>query len=109
MWGLFRDDDALEANRGALERIGDAASAEELRLNEAMLLTHIGRPLDALALLDEIGEVERRVPARSAGVRRAPCAGCHGALRDGCRRRRAAFAEHAEFPSRSPCRGRVCT
>ena len=98
MWGLFRDDDALEANRIALERIGDAAGAEELRLNEAMLLTHIGRPLDSLALLDEIGEVERPRARSLRAFAGLPALAATGRCATAAEGAASAFAEHAEFP-----------
>ena len=108
MWGLFRDDDALDANRVALERIGDAAGAEELRLNEAMLLTHIGRPLDALALLDEIGEVERPRARSLRAFAGLPGAGRHRALRDGCRRSRVGVCRARGVPGTDRHAGGGC-
>ena len=54
MWGLFRADDALEANGLACDRVSDPVGKEELLLNKAMVLTYAGRPLDALAVLAPI-------------------------------------------------------
>ncbi len=51
MWGLRRPDEALAVNDDARERLRDRPGAEELTLNEALLLTYAGRPLDALAVL----------------------------------------------------------
>jgi DNA-binding CsgD family transcriptional regulator len=51
MWGLHRNDEALAVNAGARRRAGDRRAAEELALNEALLLTYAGRPLDSPALI----------------------------------------------------------
>ena len=112
MWGLFRDDEALDVNRVVRDRLGDGAGAEELTLNEAMLLTHSGRPLDALTLLEPIGRQLRprarslrafaEIPALAATGRCATRGGCghpsvHRAGRaprpDGHARRRGAPAD----------------
>ena len=52
MWGLSRHDEALEVNRAARDRLSGHRAREELTLNEAMLLTYSGRPLDTLAVLE---------------------------------------------------------
>ena len=57
MWGLQRYDEALSVNNEAKDRLEDPAGAEELTLNEAMLLTYSGRPRDALALLEPVAEL----------------------------------------------------
>jgi len=51
MWGLLRADEALKVNRLTSDRVSDPSGQQELVLNEAMLLTYAGRPLDALAAL----------------------------------------------------------
>jgi ATP/maltotriose-dependent transcriptional regulator MalT len=60
MWGLLRHGEALDVNRRARERLGSRPAADELTLNEAMLLTYSGRPRDALAVLDGVGELADR-------------------------------------------------
>ena len=51
MWGLRRNDEAVEVNNRARDRLQDPQGIEELTMNEAMLLTYSGRPLDGLAVL----------------------------------------------------------
>jgi DNA-binding CsgD family transcriptional regulator len=55
MWGLHRNDEALAVNTDARRRAGDSRAMEELALNEALLLTYAGRPVDALALIGTLG------------------------------------------------------
>jgi DNA-binding CsgD family transcriptional regulator len=57
MWGLRRHEEALEVNRAASARLGARPGAQELELNEAMLLTYSGRPVDALAVLEPLGDL----------------------------------------------------
>ncbi len=52
MWGLSKPTEALEHNRAARDRLSGHPSHSELTLNEAMLLTYSGRPLDILSVLE---------------------------------------------------------
>ena len=52
MWGLSKPTEALEVNRAARDRLSGHPSRSELTLNEAMLLTYSGRPLDILSVLE---------------------------------------------------------
>ena len=52
MWGLSKPTEALEHNRAARDRLSGHPSRSELTLNEAMLLTYSGRPLDILSVLE---------------------------------------------------------
>jgi DNA-binding CsgD family transcriptional regulator len=54
MWGLQERADALAFSRDARARCTDGVGADELSLNEAVLLGYSGRPLDALALVDSV-------------------------------------------------------
>ena len=54
MCGLLRPDEARQLNRRARDRVGEGPGAAELVLNEALLLTCSGRPLEALAVLQPI-------------------------------------------------------
>ena len=56
MWGMWRADEALEVNRAALDRVSESSAVEELSVNEAMLLSYSGRPLEALDALAPISE-----------------------------------------------------
>ena len=85
MWGLMRPDDALEHGRLALRRLEDHPAAAELVLNEAMLLTYSGRPLEIVSLLESVPplvEPRARVDARPC---RAPGSRCHRSERHRCR------------------------
>ena len=55
MWGLSKPAEALEHNRAARDRLSGHPSRSELTLNEAMLLTYSGRPLDILSVLESGG------------------------------------------------------
>ncbi|MBV9952382.1 MAG: AAA family ATPase, partial [Acidimicrobiia bacterium] len=58
MWGLFRHEDAIAVNDDARSRLDDGPGAVRLDLNKAMLLTYTDRPVEGLALLAQVGEVE---------------------------------------------------
>ncbi len=56
MWGLTRPDDALAHNRAVAARLQSRPAGGELAINEAMLLTYSGRPLEILSVLDSVVE-----------------------------------------------------
>jgi DNA-binding CsgD family transcriptional regulator/tetratricopeptide (TPR) repeat protein len=58
MWGLQRPADATATLATLRARATDPATREELVTEEAMILAYSGHPVDALALLDDLGEVE---------------------------------------------------
>ncbi len=67
MWGLMRPEDAVEHCRLAQRRLEAHPAAAELVLNEAMLLTYSGRPLEILTLLESVPPlVEPRARAMRA-------------------------------------------
>jgi len=57
MWGLQRAEEAAATLVAFRERTSDAATREELDAEEAMLLSYTGRPLDALAVFEGLGEI----------------------------------------------------
>ena len=59
MWGLQRADEAAATLQSYQDSATDAATRVELVAEEAMLLAYTGRPLDTLALLDDLGEVDQ--------------------------------------------------
>ena len=58
MWGLLRPDEALAVNGDVRERLRHRPGVGELTLNEALLLTYSGRPVDALAVLAPVPETD---------------------------------------------------
>jgi ATP/maltotriose-dependent transcriptional regulator MalT len=66
VWGLQRTAEALGVNRAALDRVDDPAAREELTVDEAMVLTFSGRPVEALDVIRGIsGTTSRTVVLRS--------------------------------------------
>ena len=61
--GCLREADALEVGRAATSRVVSTAARDELLAGEAEVLAISGRPLDALALLEQCGR-HRAPPAR---------------------------------------------
>jgi DNA-binding CsgD family transcriptional regulator/tetratricopeptide (TPR) repeat protein len=64
MWGLLRYDDALAVNEQARQDLAGSEISDELVVDEALLLTFSGRPLEALAVLDsptDSGDLRSRV------------------------------------------------
>lgn len=55
MWGMWRNQEAIDVNGAVCSRVAGAAAREELALNQAMLLTYGGRPREALAALEPLG------------------------------------------------------
>ena len=111
MWGLRRPDEALAVNDDACERLRDRPEAEELTLNEALLLTYAGRPLDALAVLAPVpladsprARAMRALAELPALVATGRCA--TGADLAGPRLRRA--DGRSPTRSRSPARASTC-
>lgn len=57
MWGLQRQAEAAATLATLRDRAVDPSTRVELLAEEAMILSYSGRPLDALALLDDLGDV----------------------------------------------------
>ena len=98
MWGLMRHDEALAVNRAACDRLGGREGTTELTLNEAMLLTYSGRPLDALGFLEALPELtdsRARALRALAELQSLVAVGrCETAVVEAGR----AFAEQSELP-----------
>ena len=62
--GCRREADAVEVGRAATSRVASTAARDELLIGEAEVLAISGRPLDALALLEQ-RRLSRRPPARA--------------------------------------------
>jgi DNA-binding CsgD family transcriptional regulator/tetratricopeptide (TPR) repeat protein len=98
MWGLMRPDDALEHGRLALRRLEDHPAAAELVLNEAMLLTYSGRPLEIVSLLESVPPlVEPRARAMRAHAE-LPALVAIGRSVTAAEGALAAFAEQRQIP-----------
>ncbi len=69
MWGLMRPEDAVEHCRLAQRRLEAHPTAAELVLNEAMLLTYSGRPLEILTLLESVPPFVQPRPRRCVRTR----------------------------------------
>ncbi len=96
-WGLLRPEEALAISRATRARVTDPVRHQELLAVEARVLTHAGRPaeaLAALAALDAPGDrrtaVLRAVPHATALVMTGRCV-------DGLAVARAGFAEQGEL------------
>ena len=98
MWGLFRDDEALAVNRAVRDRLDDGPGREELTVNEAMLLTHSGRPLDALALLESISPVSAPRSQALFAFAHLPTLAATGGSATVAEAAAKAFAEHSNVP-----------
>ena len=69
--GCRRDADAVEVGRAAAARVSSTAARDELLTGEAEVLAISGRPLDALALLEQV-DVTVASPPRARRHARAP-------------------------------------
>ena len=98
MWGLFRADDALEVARLACARISDPAGKEELDLNDAMVLTYAGRPLDALAVLAPLPAPTNRRARSLRALAEVPALVATGRCATAVEAAELAFAEQSELP-----------
>jgi DNA-binding NarL/FixJ family response regulator len=98
MWGLFRPDEALEVNHAARRRLGARSGAVELALNEAMLLTYSGRPSDALAILDEVGDLESPRDRALRALAEVPSLIAIGQADRGVELAISSFVEHMQLP-----------
>ena len=98
MWGLFQADEALEISRLACSRISDPASKEELDLNDAMVLTYAGRPLDALAVLASLSSPTNRRARSLRALAEVPALVATGRCATAVEAARVAFAEQSELP-----------
>ena len=98
MWGLFRADEALEVARQACARVNDPAGKEELDLNDAMVLTYAGRPLDALAVLAPLGLPTSRRARSLRALAEVPALVATGRCATAVEAAGRAFAEQSELP-----------
>ena len=98
LWGLHRHDEALAANRAARDRATDAETIDEFDRWEAVLLNFSGRPRDALAKLDGLGESDRPRARTLHAVAEVPALVSTGRSETAARLARAAFAEHSQLP-----------
>jgi DNA-binding CsgD family transcriptional regulator len=98
MWGLFRADEALEVARLACARVSDPAGKEELDLNDAMVLTYAGRPLDALAVLDELSAPTSRRARSLRALAEVPALVATGRCATAVEAAGRAYAEQSELP-----------
>ena len=98
MWGLHRHDEALEANRSALARVGDHPEALTLVLNEATLLTYSGRPQQALQVLSDIGELTDPRARAARSIAEVPALIAIGRPETAVHLARRAFSEHQDLP-----------
>ena len=108
MWGLLRFDDALDLNRQVRARLSDDA-ADELVLNEALLLAYGGRPLDALAMLEPATAPSSLRARALRALAEVPALVGVGPLRVRGRRSRAGLrrAQPASRPGRDTAPGRA--
>ena len=75
LWrGCRRDDDAVAVGRSAAARVRTSAARDELLTGEAEILAMSGRPLDALALLEQVGAESPRLRVLAAIPRAAALA-----------------------------------
>ena len=84
MWGLSLPDEALAHNRAMREQLRAHPAGDELALNEAMLLTYSGRPLEILRVLEAAPDsidAARSLPPGPCG---ASCARRDRPVRDRC-------------------------
>jgi len=98
MWGMWRADEALAVNRAALDRVTDKPAVEELTLNEAMLLTYSGRPLDALDTLAPIIEPSSARTQALRSIAEVPALIVVGKCETAVRSAMQAFAEQMRLP-----------
>ena len=98
MWGLLRQDEALEVNRRARERMDARAAVEELTLNEALLLSYAGRPADALACLAPLGELRDPRARALCALAEVPALVATGRCVTALDVAGRAFAEQTELP-----------
>ena len=98
MWGLRRYEDALAVNRATAERLTDPTAVDELRINEAMLLTYSGRPRAALETLDRLGPPATRRARALHALAELPALVATGLGATGATRAGRAFAEHSALP-----------
>jgi DNA-binding CsgD family transcriptional regulator/chromosome segregation and condensation protein ScpB len=98
MWGLLRPDEALAVNGDARERLRDRPDAEELTLNEALLLTYSGRPLDALAVLAPVPETDSPRARAMRALAELPALVATGRSATGADRLDRAFVEQMAVP-----------
>ena len=87
-------------NRRARDRVSDTASAARSSLlNEAMLLTYAGRPLDALAVLEPVPPTRRAPRARALrALAEVPALVATGRCATAAEAAGRAFAEQTELP-----------
>ncbi len=75
LWrGCRRDDDAVAVGRAAAARVRTSEARDELLTGEAEILAMSGRPVDALALLDQVGGESPRLRVLTAIPRAAALA-----------------------------------
>jgi DNA-binding CsgD family transcriptional regulator len=98
MWGMHRDEEALRVNREALDRSTDPAVVEELTLNEALLLTYSGRPLDALAVVESAGTPSSRRTSALRALAEVPALVATGQCERAVDEAGRAFAEQLDLP-----------
>ena len=98
MWGMGRHEEALEVNRNARVRLGDLQGAEELTLNEAMLLTYSGRPADALVVLERAPDPSRPRARALRALAEVPALVATGRCATAAEEAGQAFAEQTELP-----------
>jgi DNA-binding CsgD family transcriptional regulator len=72
--GCRRDADAVEVGRAAASRVASTAARSELLAGEAEVLAISGRPIDALALLEQVDVAAPRLRVLAAMPRAAACA-----------------------------------
>jgi len=98
MWGMWRADEAVAVNRAALDRVSDASAVEELTLNEAMLLTYSGRPVEALETLARITEPTSQRTKALRSISEVPALIVTGRSETAVRHSIEAFAEQMQLP-----------
>jgi ATP/maltotriose-dependent transcriptional regulator MalT len=98
MWGLLHPDEAIEVNRAVRSQLQDATAVEELTLNEALLFMYSGRPLDALAVLEPIGDLTRRRARTLRALIEVPALIAIGRCETAEAEAARAFAEQSELP-----------
>ena len=98
MWGLSLPDEALAHNRAMREQLRAHPAGDELALNEAMLLTYSGRPLEILRVLEAAPD---SIDARARSLRahaELPALVAIGRCETAAAGALQAFAEQRELP-----------
>jgi ATP/maltotriose-dependent transcriptional regulator MalT len=98
MWGLLRWDEALEVNRAVRDRLPDPTGVEELTLNEALLLSYCGRPVEALAVLAPLGDLARPRARALRALAELPALIAIGQCATAVDAAGLAFGEHSQLP-----------